>query len=187
MALSVPHTGMADLIDTWESKAIHPQPKDIAGVRLARIALAKTYGKSIPFSGPIYDSMRVEGSRVQLTFKHVEGGLVAREVPSLYHVMRANNQTAPLARNSPNSELEGFAICGEDRKWVWADARIDGDTVLVWSDKVPAPVAVRYAWADNPTVNLYNGAGLPAGPFRTDSFPRGREAPAKAAKGASPP
>jgi len=187
MTLSVTDTGMAVLIDTGESKDIHPQTKDVAGERLARIALAKTYGKTMPFSGPVYDSMRVERSRIRLAFKHVEGGLVAMEVPSMYPVMRVSNQTAPLARNSPNSELEGFAICGEDRNWVWADAKIDGDTVLVWSDKVPAPAAVRYAWADNPTVNLYNRAGLPAGPFRTDSFPRPREAPAKSAKGGSSP
>lgn len=69
------------------------------------------------------------------------------------------------------SELEGFAICGEDKKWGWARAMIDGDTVIVWSEKIPSPVAVRYAWADNPPGNLYNGAGLPASPFRTDDFP----------------
>ena len=74
-------------------------------------------------------------------------------------------------RNSPGSQLEGFAICGEDKNWVWADAKIEGDTVVVYSPKVPSPVAVRYAWADNPTCNLYNGAGLPAVPFRTDDFP----------------
>ena len=79
--------------------------------------------------------------------------------------------TAPLIRNSPNSELEGFAICGDNHRWVWADAKIEGDSILVWSDKVPSPVAVRYAWADNPTCNLYNKDGLPASPFRTDTFP----------------
>lgn len=73
-------------------------------------------------------------------------------------------------RNSPQSQLEGFAICGADKKWVWADAKIDGDTVLVSSSQVTAPIAVRYAWADNPTCNLYNQAGLPASPFRTDDF-----------------
>ena len=96
---------------------------------------------------------------------------MAREVPATYDVMRSTNTTAPLVRNSPNSQLEGFAICGADRKWAWADAKIDGDTVLVWSEKVAAPLAVRYAWADNPTGNLYNQAGLPASPFRTDDFP----------------
>ena len=168
MTLSTPDTGMAVLIDTGESKDIHPQGKDIAGERLARIALARTYGKAIPFSGPIYDSMKLEGGMVRVSFQHVDGGLVAGEIPPEYPVMRSRGETAPLVRNSPNSELEGFAICGENRNWVWADAKIDGDTVLVWSDKVNAPVAVRYAWAENPTCNLYNQADLPASPFRTD-------------------
>ncbi len=169
MTLSVPDTGMAVLIDTGESKDIHPQSKDIAGERLAQIALAKTYGKPIPFSGPVYDSMEVEGSQIRVRFQHLEGGLVAKEVPATYDVMRRTGQTAPLVRNSPNSQLEGFAICGADKKWVWADAKIDGNTVLVWSDQVTGPVAARYGWADNPTCNLYNAAGLPASPFRTDA------------------
>ena len=169
MTLSVPDTGMAVLIDTGESKDIHPQTKDIAGERLARIALAKTYGKSIPYSGPIYDSMTVEDTKIRIHFKHLAGGLVAKDVPAEYHVMRRTGKTARLVRNSPNSELEGFAICGKDRNWVWADAKIDGDSVLVWSEKVTSPAAVRYAWADNPTCNLYNAAGLPVSPFRTDA------------------
>lgn len=171
LTLSVPNTGMAVLFDIGESEDIHPAQKDVAGKRLARMALARTYGQRVPYSGPIYDSMRVERGRIRISFKHVEGGLVAREVPTTYDVMRSTNTTAPLVRNSPNSQLEGFAICGADRKWAWADAKIDGDTVLVWSTTVPAPVAVRYAWADNPTANLYNQPGLPASPFRTDDFP----------------
>ncbi len=94
-----------------------------------------------------------------------------KPLPETYDVKSATKETAPLVRNSTKSQLEGFAICGEDKKWVWADAKIDGTTVVVSSDKVPVPVAVRYAWADNPTCNLYNGAGLPASPFRTDDFP----------------
>jgi len=168
MTLSVPDTGMAVLIDTGESKDIHPQSKDIAGERLARIALAQTYGKAIPFSGPVYEAMKIEGDRIRLSFGHLEGGLVAKEVPATYDVMRRTGQTAPLVRNRPDSQLEGFAICGADKQWVWADAKIDGDTVLVWSDQVAAPIAVRYGWAENPTCNLYNAAGLPASPFRTD-------------------
>ena len=169
MTLSVPDTGMAVLIDTGESKDIHPQSKDIAGERLARIALAQTYGKPIPYSGPVYEAMKIEGDRIRLSFGHLEGGLVAKEVPATYDVMRKTGKTAPLVRNSPQSQLEGFAICGADKKWVWADAKIEGDTVLVWSDQVTTPVAVRYGWADNPTCNLYNQAGLPASPFHTDS------------------
>lgn len=167
--LALPNTGMAVLIDAGESKDIHPQRKDIAGDRLAKIALAKTYGKDIPFSGPIYESMTVEGEKARLKFRHIEGGLIAKDLPSTYDVVGKSKTTAPLVRNSPESELEGFAICGADKQWVWADARIDGDSVLVWSDKVPQPVAVRYAWADNPTCNLYNHAGLPASPFSTEA------------------
>ena len=77
----------------------------------------------------------------------------------------------PLARNVPNSELEGFAICGDDHAWKWAEAKIDKDSVVVRADGVAKPVAVRYAWANDPICNLYNGAGFPAGPFRTDDFP----------------
>ena len=169
--LSVPNTGMAVLIDTGESEDIHPQSKRVAGERLARIALAKTYGLDVVHSGPVYTSMKVEGSAIRLSFDHRGGGLVAKEVPATYDVMRKAGKTAPLLRNSPNSQLEGFAICGADRGWVWADAKIDGDTVLVSSGEVSAPVAVRYGWSDNPTCNLYNAADLPASSFRTDDFP----------------
>jgi len=171
MTLPVPDTGMAVMIDTGESKDIHPLSKDIVGERLARIALANVYDQPIAYMGPLYESMKVEGNKIRISFKHLEGGLVAKEVPADYDVNRTQGKKAPLVRNSPDSELEGFAICGADQKWVWADAKIQPDnTVLVWSDKVPAPVAVRYAWADNPTGNLYNKAGLPASPFRTDDF-----------------
>ena len=170
MALKVPNTGQAVLIDIGEANDIHPRDKKDAGERLARLALANDYGKAIPSSGPVYDSMKIGNSRAILSFKHADAGLVARPLPDTYIVKSSAKETAPLVRNSPGSELEGFAICGEDKEWVWADARIDGATVVVWSDKVPAPVAVRYAWADNPTCNLFNGAGLPASPFRTDDF-----------------
>jgi hypothetical protein len=100
--------------------------------------------------GSIYDSMTVEGSRVRLRLKHVGGGLAAKG----------------------GGKLAGFAIAGPDKKFVWADARIDGDSLLVSSDEVPQPAAVRYAWADNPDAcNLYNKEGLPASPFRTDDWP----------------
>lgn len=171
MTLSVPNTGQAVLIDIGESGDIHPQNKETASERLAYIALANHYGKKIPFSGPVYQSMKVEGGRIRLTFSHLDGGLVAKPLPATYIVKTAAGTTAPYVRNSPNSELEGFAICGADHKWVWADAKIDGDAVVVWSDQVPAPTAVRYAWADNPTCNLYNKADLPASPFRTDDLP----------------
>jgi sialate O-acetylesterase len=171
LALKLPNTGQAVTIDIGESGDIHPRNKKDVGERLALIALAKDYGKAIPFSGPVYDSMKVESGKAILSFLHTEGGLAAKPLPEKDLVKYLTNETAPLVRNSPNSELEGFAICGEERKWVWADAMIQGQNVIVWSDKVPSPVAVRYAWADNPTCNLVNSAGLPASPFRTDDFP----------------
>ena len=170
-ALKLPHTGQAVLIELGEANDGHPRNKQDVGDRLAVLALAKDYGKAIPFSGPVYQSLKIENGKARLSFAHVEGGLVAHPVPATYVRSSLKNETAPLVRNSPQSELEGFAICGEDKKWVWADAKIEGDTVVVGSDKVPAPAAVRYGWAMNPTCNLYNKAGLPASPFRTDDFP----------------
>lgn len=169
--LSLPNTGQAILIDIGEASDIHPQNKRDVGTRLALIALAQDYGKKIPFSGPVYDSVKFEDGKAILSFRHADGGLVAAPVPATYDVQTVASKTAPLVRNSPQSQLEGFAICGADKVWHWADAKIQGDTVVVSSPKVPQPVAVRYAWADNPTCNLSNGAGLPAGPFRTDDFP----------------
>lgn len=170
-ALRLPHTGQAVLIDLGESGDIHPMRKKEVGDRLALIALAQDYGRTIPFSGPVYQSLKVEGNKARLSFKHTDQGLVAAPLPATYPVQTRENKNEPLVRNSPKSELEGFAICGADKQWVWADAKIEGSDVLVWCDKVPVPVAVRYAWADNPNANLYNGAGLPASPFRTDDFP----------------
>lgn len=171
MTLSVPVTGQAVLIDLGDAKDVHPVNKRDVGERLARIALAKDYGKNTPYSGPVYQDVKFENGKARIRFTHTDGGLVAKPVPPMYSVVSAENRTAPTVRNSPDSELEGFAICGADRQWVWADAKIDGDSVVVWSEKIPEPVAVRYGWADNPTVNLTNGTGLPAPPFRTDDFP----------------
>jgi len=171
MTLKLPHTGHAVLIDLGDSENVHFGHKREAGERLAAVALANTYGKKIPFSGPVYSSMKIEDGKIRVQFDHVDGGLVARPLGATYSVNAVNDAVAPLVRNSPKSELEGFAICGEDHKWVWADAKIDGNSVLVWSDQLPKPVAVRYAWADNPICNLYNAAGLPASTFRTDDFP----------------
>jgi len=170
-ALALPGTGQAVLIDLGESDDIHPRNKKDVGHRLALIALAKTAGRKNAYSGPVYDSMKIEGDRIVLSFNPAGGKPVAAPLAATFPLRLAADQTAPLVRNSPSSELEGFAICGEDRKWVWADAKIEGDKVVVWSKNVPSPVAVRYAWADNPTCNLVNTDGLPAAPFRTDDFP----------------
>lgn len=172
LALKLPNTAQAVLIDVGESGDIHPRNKKDVGLRLARLALARQYNKPVVDAAPMYESMTIQGGSIRLRFQNTAGGLVARALPDIYIVNGLNAVTAPLVRNSPGSELEGFAICGEDRKWVWAEAKIIApDTVVVSSPLIPAPIAVRYAWASNPTCNLYNDAGLPASPFRTDNFP----------------
>ena len=102
-----------------------------------------------------------------MRFSHAAGGLVAKPLPAAYRPQTYLPATVPLALPRPGSPLQGFAVCGDDGKYVWADARIDGDAVVVSAAEVPVPKAVRYAWADNPTCNLYNAAGLPASPFGT--------------------
>jgi sialate O-acetylesterase len=149
MALSLPNTGMAVTIDIGNADDIHPKNKQEVGRRLALNALHLVYGEDIPYSGPIYKSMTIEGNKIRLTFDHVDGGL--------------------QAKNGEN--LRGFTIAAADRKFVWADAKIDGETILVSKSGIDMPVAVRYAWASNPVCNLYNKAGLPASPFRTDNWP----------------
>ena len=171
MALALPNTGQAILIDIGEENNIHPANKVDVGDRLARIALARDYGKNVVYSGPVYAGMTVEGGKIRVKFTHGDGGLVAKPMPAVYQPLSNEPRTVPLVRNSPEGEVEGFAICGDDGKWKWATAKIDGSTVLVWSAEVAKPVAVRYAWASNPFCNLYNGGGLPAGPFRTDDIP----------------
>jgi len=156
-AASVPKAGLAITIDVGDAKDIHPRDKKTVGERLALAALAIAYGKNIVYSGPVFESMKIEGSSVRLTFKHVGSGLVAK-----------------------GESLKGFAVAGQDRQFHWADARIEGNNTVVLSCKdVPQPVAVRYAWADNPECNLYNKEGLPAVPFRTDDWPRQPAQPAK--------
>jgi sialate O-acetylesterase len=174
VAATVPHTGIANLIDTCEDGDLHPLNKQDAGYRLAMVALANTYGvRDLAWCGPVFESMKIEGNKAVVRFSHADGGLVAKELPATYksNLRKPGGEEKPLVKPSPASQLQGFAVCGADRTWVWADAKIDGPTVVVWSDKVPAPVAVRYAWADHPVCNFYSKAGWPAFPFRTDDFP----------------
>jgi len=147
-ALAVPETGMAVAIDAGEWNDIHPLDKKDVGDRLALWAEKLAYADSLVVaSGPIFRSARVEGDKIILSFTGVGGGLVVKG----------------------GGDLEQFAIAGADRKYVWADARIEGNTVIVSSSDVPTPLYVRYAWADNPEgANLYNKEGLPASPFGTD-------------------
>lgn len=170
-ALQLPSTGQAILTDLGEAAEIHPRNKKDVGERLAAIALGDHYKKNIPFSGPTFKSLNVEGSKIRIQFSHADGGLLAKALPDVHWVSTQENKTERLIRNSPQSQLEGFAVCGADKQWVWANAMIEGDSVIVESPSVPTPLAVRYAWAKNPTCNLYNGAGFPAAPFRTDDFP----------------
>ena len=149
MALSLPNTAMAVAIDIGEADDIHPRNKQDVGLRLALGALKTVYGKDIVHSGPLYESMAVKDGKVHIRFSCTGSGLMSKESES----------------------LKGFSVAGEDRKFVWAQAVINDDEVVVWNDEVPDPVAVRYGWADNPGCNLYNREELPASPFRTDDWP----------------
>jgi sialate O-acetylesterase len=170
--LALPHTGMAVTIDVGEEVDIHPRDKATVGYRLAQIALAKDYGKKTVWSAAEYQSMKIEGGTIRLNFSDDGGGLVAKRLPDKYQPRTTEDVWRPLPRHSPGGALEGFAICGADRRWVWADeARIEGDSVVVSSARVPQPVAARYAWADSPVGNLTTKSGLPVSPFRTDDFP----------------
>ncbi|MEJ7677123.1 MAG: sialate O-acetylesterase [Segetibacter sp.] len=153
--LSVPNTGMAVAIDLGEWNDIHPDNKKAIGVRLALSAEKVAYGeKDVVHSGPIYQSSKIEGDKIIVTFDNIGSGLIT----------------------SDSEELNRFAIAGADKKFVWAKAKIvpgtpsgEGNTVVVWNDEVANPKYVRYAWADNPDgANLYNKEGLPASPFRID-------------------
>jgi len=167
-ALVLPGTGMAVLYDTAEEQNNHPNNKQPAGERLALMALAKTYGKAVEYSGPTYAGMSVEGDTVRARFAHVGGGLVARALPAEYRPISNKPETKPLVRTSPGSELEGFQVRASDGTWHWANAQIEGETVLVKVAHVLQPQAVRYGWADFGFFNLFNKAGLPAAPFASD-------------------
>ncbi len=164
--LTLPKTGQAILIDVGEANDIHPLDKLTVAQRLAALALNQTYGKKdLPYSGPVVKTMKAEGSKVRVTFDFVYDGLEARQLPETYWLAKVRNDKKPLVRNSPDSQVEGFALCGADGKWQWANASIEGNDVVVWSDAVAKPVKIRYAFQSNPTCNLYNKPGFPAGPF----------------------
>lgn len=150
MALSLPKTGMAVTIDIGDGSNIHPQNKQEVGYRLSLAAQGVAYGRDVVYSGPTLESMKVEGGVIRLLFRHADGGLIAKSQSII--------------------NVSGFEIAGDDRKFVGADARIEGDTVVVSSDEVAHPVAIRYAWGMNPRPSIYNHAGLPASPFRTDQW-----------------
>ena len=149
MALSLPQTGQAVTTDIGDADDIHPRNKQDVGLRLALIALNKTYEmNNIVSSGPTFKSMSTVGNKVTIEYDNVSQGLVV---------------------NNKYGYIEGFAVAGADHKFVWAQAFLDGNKVVVSSEQVPNPVAVRYSWSNNPDVNLFNSNGLPAAPFRTDN------------------
>lgn len=170
-ALSQPNTGMAVTIDLGEANNIHPPDKVYVGLRLALVARHQAYGEPIISTGPIYDSYTVDGNAIRLRFKCVGKGLTIGVPPPA-----SDGSVLPLA-----NALKGFGIAGLNQKFVWAKAKIDGDTVVVSSDDVEHPVAVRYDWGQNPPGNLYGENGLPASPFRTDDWPPTAPTPAIAA------
>ncbi|MBI5863297.1 MAG: beta galactosidase jelly roll domain-containing protein [Planctomycetes bacterium] len=149
LSLSTPNTGMIVTTDiTDDVKNIHPSNKQDVGARLALWAMKHDYGRDVECSGPLYKSMAVEGGKIRLHFDHIGGGLVARD-----------------------GELREFTIAGADKKFVAAQAKIDGDSIVVSSPEVKSPLAVRFGWTDTSTPNLFNKAGLPASTFRTDEWP----------------
>lgn len=148
----VTNTAMAVITDVGDEKDIHPKQKQPVGERLALAARAIAYGEKVEYSGPLFESMTVRDGEAVLRFKHTGQGLEQR-----------------------GDKLAGFTIAGEDKKFVNAEARLDGDTVIVRSPDVKDPVAVRFGWANYPVVNLWNKDGLPASPFRTDNFPGSTE------------
>jgi sialate O-acetylesterase len=145
--LSLNATGMAVTIDIGEPDDIHPKNKQDVGRRLWRVARAQTYGRGGEYSGPIFERVELAGDRLRVHFAHVTGGLVARD-----------------------GGAKSLEIAGSDQVFRPASGAIEGDTLIVSSPEVKAPVAVRYAWKNSPEANLYNGAGLPAVPFRSDDW-----------------
>ena len=150
-ALRLENTGLAVCIDVGDGDDLHPKNKPAVGRRLSLVARALTYGEQIPHSGPVYEGYRIEGNTIRIDFSHTDKGL----------------------KTSDGGPVRGFYIAGPDHKFHAAKAVIEGNTVVVSSDGVRFPVGVRYAWANNPVCNLSNGAGLPAGPFRTDDWTDG--------------
>jgi sialate O-acetylesterase len=147
-ARKLKHCGLAVTVDTGDADNIHPRAKKIVGERLALCALANEYGEKIPCAGPTFASMKHLPGALKLRFSHADGGLVVK-----------------------GDKLEEFSVAGKDRQWHWAEARVEGGSVIVSSALVPEPEAARYAWQANPAATLFNGAGLPAVPFRTDDWP----------------
>jgi sialate O-acetylesterase len=145
VAHTVTNSGLAVTIDVGDARDVHPKDKREVGERLALVALARHYGKNVPYSGPRFASAEKSAGALKLSFTHTDGGLVVK-----------------------GDNLEEFSICGEDHTWHWAEAKLSGNSISVSCAEVPDPVAARYAWQANPKATMFNGAGLPAIPFQAD-------------------
>jgi sialate O-acetylesterase len=156
MALSVPHTGMATAADIGDAMDVHPKDKQDVAHRLALVAAKTVYGESIVDSGPTYQSMEIEGNEIRIRCSSLGSGLMIKD---------------------QYGYLRGFEIAAADGKFVWAQARQDGDSLLVYAENVRQPVAVRYDWMNTPDGNIYNKEGLPALPFRTDAPTKSEHTP----------
>jgi sialate O-acetylesterase len=155
-AATLPNAGMAVITDVGDLLDIHPKDKFTVGSRLAKAALVQTYGKSGVAGGPVYKEAKFDGDKAIVTFDRIGGGLAAKTGPNGYNAAGAVN---------------GFEVCGDDRVFHPAKAKVAGETVVVSCDRVAKPVAVRFGWKNYPVVNLFNKDGFPASPFRTDDFP----------------
>jgi sialate O-acetylesterase len=174
MTLKLKNTGMAVITDFGNEYDIHPTPKRPVGERLALAARAQTYGEKIVYSGPMYKDVKFDGIKAILSFDHVGGGLVSKElVPTLERKNKDGKSSGfawRVKEGAKGASLTGFTICGKDKVFHDALAEIVGDTVVVSCGVIQDPIAVRYGWANHPLCNLFNREGLPASPFRTDTF-----------------
>lgn len=159
-ALRIGNTGMAVIIDIGAEKDIHPKNKQDVGKRLANLALANNYGrKDVVASGPIYRSHEIKDNQVHIQFEHIGSGLMIAD--------KGGEHYLDNVKETPDAKITEFSLQDSDGKWHWADAKIEGDMIVVWSDSVDEPRNVRYAYDSNPRVTLYNKEGLPASPFST--------------------
>lgn len=163
MTLKEPRTAMAITIDIGDPNNVHPGDKLDVGKRLSLLARRDIYGEKIDASGPLYQGYKIEGNKIRVSFKETAKGLKPGQAPW------CAKGVEPL----PTDKLVGFVIAGSDQNWAEADAVIEGNNVIVSSQSVPNPVAVRYGWAHSPRCNLYNSEGLPASTFRTDDSASG--------------
>ena len=187
VAKTLPNAGIAVITDVGDKDDIHPTKKKPVGQRLALAAEAIAYGKKVNYAGPTYKGVKFEAGKATISFEHIAKGLAAG-LPSSTTLPGAEGSavTSPVTPTvekttsyggdveivvGRDAKLTGFQIAGQDKKFYWADAVIRGKTVVVSSPNVPKPASVRYGWSDYPVVNLYNSAGLPASPFRTDDWP----------------